>query len=154
MKERNGFASKSRRMAWMSSATCCGMESSRRDVWNHGNAVYGIDPKENTRWRVMPYAFGDYILTCGEMTYQSFGLDKKIHRICDGFFWQGQEDSNPRHPVLETGVLPTELYPYACNAPIIAQTAPFCKPFLQKSEFDKNFSKKRQMLLTFPTYLC
>ena len=29
------------------------------------------------------------------------------------FLWQGQEDSNPRHPVLETGVLPTELYPYA-----------------------------------------
>ena len=30
-----------------------------------------------------------------------------------GFFPQGQKDSNPRHPVLETGVLPTELYPYA-----------------------------------------
>ena len=28
------------------------------------------------------------------------------------FFWQGQKDLNPRHPVLETGVLPTELYPY------------------------------------------
>ena len=28
------------------------------------------------------------------------------------FVWQGQKDSNPRHPVLETGVLPTELYPY------------------------------------------
>ena len=28
------------------------------------------------------------------------------------FFWQGRKDSNPRHPVLETGVLPTELYPY------------------------------------------
>ena len=27
-------------------------------------------------------------------------------------FWQGQKDSNPRHPVLETSVLPTELYPY------------------------------------------
>ena len=27
--------------------------------------------------------------------------------------WQGQKDLNPRHPVLETGVLPTELYPYA-----------------------------------------
>ncbi len=25
---------------------------------------------------------------------------------------QGQEDSNPRHPVLETDVLPTELYPF------------------------------------------
>ncbi len=26
--------------------------------------------------------------------------------------WQGQKDSNPRHTVLETVVLPTELYPY------------------------------------------
>ena len=27
---------------------------------------------------MMPYAFGDYILTCGEITCQSFGLDKKL----------------------------------------------------------------------------
>ena len=27
------------------------------------------------------------------------------------FFWQGRKDSNPGHPVLETGVLPTELHP-------------------------------------------
>ncbi len=26
--------------------------------------------------------------------------------------WQGQKDSNPRHVVLETTALPTELYPY------------------------------------------
>ena len=26
--------------------------------------------------------------------------------------WQGQKDSNPRHAVLETAALPTELYPY------------------------------------------
>ena len=28
------------------------------------------------------------------------------------FCWQGQEDSNPRPTVLETGTLPAELYPY------------------------------------------
>ena len=28
------------------------------------------------------------------------------------FFWQGQKDLNPRHAVLETAALPTELYPY------------------------------------------
>ncbi len=28
------------------------------------------------------------------------------------FFWQGQKDLNPRHVVLETTALPTELYPY------------------------------------------
>ena len=26
--------------------------------------------------------------------------------------WQGRKDSNSGHPVLETGVLPTELHPY------------------------------------------
>jgi hypothetical protein len=26
--------------------------------------------------------------------------------------WQGQQDSNPRHSVLETDALPAELYPY------------------------------------------
>ena len=34
-------------------------------------------------------------------------------------FWQGQKDLNPRHPVLETGVLPTELYPYIYSRPIL-----------------------------------
>ena len=28
------------------------------------------------------------------------------------FKWQGQKDLNPRHVVLETTALPTELYPY------------------------------------------
>ena len=27
--------------------------------------------------------------------------------------WQGQKDLNPRHAVLETAALPTELYPFA-----------------------------------------
>ena len=27
-------------------------------------------------------------------------------------YWQGQKESNPRHAVLETAALPTELYPY------------------------------------------
>jgi len=33
----------------------CGMETSRSDVWNRHKVTYGINPKENTRWRVMPY---------------------------------------------------------------------------------------------------
>ena len=28
--------------------------------------------------------------------------------------WQGQKDLNPRHAVLETAALPTELYPCIC----------------------------------------
>ena len=28
------------------------------------------------------------------------------------YSWQGRQDLNPRHPVLETDVLPTELLPY------------------------------------------
>ena len=31
------------------------------------------------------------------------------------FLWQGQKDLNPRHAVLETAALPTELYPYIGN---------------------------------------
>ena len=31
-------------------------------------------------------------------------------------FWQGQKDLNPRHAVLETAALPTELYPYIRSA--------------------------------------
>ena len=31
---------------------------------------------------------------------------------------QGQKDSNPRHLVLETNALPTELYPYIIRSPI------------------------------------
>ena len=46
-------------------------------VWNHHVVMYVINPKEDTRRGVMPYAFGDYILTCGEITCQSFGLDRK-----------------------------------------------------------------------------
>ena len=61
----------------MESATCCGMELARSAVWNHHKVMYGINPKENARWRVMPYAYGDSILTCGEITYQSFGLNRK-----------------------------------------------------------------------------
>ena len=30
--------------------------------------------------------------------------------------WQGQKDLNPRHAVLETAALPTELYPYVLLA--------------------------------------
>ena len=29
-----------------------------------------------------------------------------------GLEWQGQKDLNPRHAVLETAALPTELFPY------------------------------------------
>ena len=31
-------------------------------------------------------------------------------------FWQGQKDLNPRHAVLETAALPTELYPYVLTS--------------------------------------
>jgi hypothetical protein len=31
--------------------------------------------------------------------------------------WQGRRDSNPQHPVLETGALPLELLPYVSSLP-------------------------------------
>ncbi len=42
---------------------------------------------------------------------------KAAHLQLLGFFdWQGQKDLNPRHAVLETAALPTELYPYTVTA--------------------------------------
>ena len=60
-------------------------ESDRRSVWNQGvslgwnhhEVMHGINPKENTRDRVMPYAGGDSIHDCVVISCQSFGLDKK-----------------------------------------------------------------------------
>ena len=39
---------------------------------------------------------------------------EEVHRLLrwTSSVWQGQEDSNPRPTVLETGTLPAELYPY------------------------------------------
>ena len=39
-------------------------------------------------------------------------LRKSLSEAKNG--WQGQKDLNPRHAVLETAALPTELYPYIC----------------------------------------
>ncbi len=48
-------------------------------------------------------------------------------------FWQGQKDSNPRHAVLETAALPTELYPYIhfCDLIILSQRKINVKPFFE-----------------------
>ena len=67
------------------------------------------------------------------------------------FVWQGQKDSNPRHPVLETGVLPTELYPYILYSNIISHCFRFCKPFLKKSYFYLRIIFKKGILTYFLT---
>lgn len=36
---------------------------------------------------------------------------KKSFAEAKDYIWQGRRDSNSRHPVLETGALPTELRP-------------------------------------------
>ena len=68
---------KSRRSRVWNPQLVCSMESRQSLVWNQHEVLNVINPKKDTRWRVMPYAFGDYILTCGEITCQSFGLDRK-----------------------------------------------------------------------------
>ena len=58
-------------------------------------------------------------------------------------FWQGQEDSNPRPTVLETGTLPAELYPCVVdfrNGVIISHFRLVCKPFFQKKVIFSFFS--------------
>jgi hypothetical protein len=54
--------------------------------------------------------------------------------------WQGQEDSNPRPTVLETGTLPTELYP-------CATTLLYHKKSENASAF---FEKKKIFILPLP----
>ena len=71
--------------ACLSTATCCGMESSQSYVWNHGNAVYGINPKVvtlNTRFERYHARLRRNSMQRASalITYQSFGLDKKIPR--------------------------------------------------------------------------
>ena len=55
------------------------------------------------------------------LIYNSFVLEKVLEKeqknkaiYCEMalYQWQGQKDLNPRHAVLETAALPTELYPY------------------------------------------
>ena len=48
----------------------------KNDRKHSRNALF----ERTTRWRVMPYACGDYIHDFVVITYQSFGLDKKIPR--------------------------------------------------------------------------
>ena len=40
------------------------------------------------------------------------GKIKKHRRLLPAALWQGSKDLNPRHAVLETAALPTELDPY------------------------------------------
>ncbi len=66
----------------MESATCCGMELARSVVWNHHEVMYGINPKADTRWRVMRYKGGSpplmiYTALRAAMIYQACGLDNK-----------------------------------------------------------------------------
>ena len=67
--------------------------------------------------------------------------NKKTSRLAGLLFWQGQKDSNPRHPVLETSVLPTELYPCITEILYHKQTdfaTPFCKK-IKKGGFPRFF---------------
>ena len=45
-----------------------------------------------------------------QLNYRAIFLSKDSGRC--NLSWQGQKDSNPRHAVLETAALPTELCPY------------------------------------------
>ena len=105
--------------------------------------MYGINPKENARWRVMPYAYGDSILTCGEITYQSFGLDKKRtkHPLRSFFGW-GAGIRTPEMSESESDALPLGDTPIFRTKDIIAKLAMFVKGFLKKSFVERNFLAK------------
>ena len=126
-----------------------GMESRRRSVWNHHEVMYGINPKENARWRVMPYAYGDSILTCGEITYQSFGLDKKrTKHLLRSFFGWGTGIRTPVMTESESVALPLGDAPIFSTLCIIADILHLVNTYFQlflKKLFP--FQKKRVFLL-------
>jgi hypothetical protein len=43
---------------------------------------------------------------------QKQGTSSRSSLLLRNYSWQGRQDLNLRHPVLETGALPTELLPY------------------------------------------
>ena len=55
-------------------------------------------------------SLGEAVIICRRQT--SFKKRTFVDRQKCVFCWQGLEDLNPRHSVLETDVLPTELNPY------------------------------------------
>ena len=72
-------------------------------------------------------SLGVAVIICQRQT--SFKKRTFVSRQKCVFCWQGQKDLNPRHPVLETGVLPTELYPYIYSFSIITYKNRFCNSF-------------------------
>ncbi len=75
-----------------------------------------------------------YAALRASMIYHCFAMDKKIRLVeTSRIFWQGQEDSNPRPTVLETGTLPTELYPCIVKC-IIPHIFSFCNRFLKNNK--------------------
>ena len=65
-------------------------------------------------------------------------IDKFQQKLVD--FWQGLEDLNPRHSVLETDVLPTELNPYVLN--YYTRINPTCQVIFTK-KYEKNIKTKK-----------
>ena len=48
------------------------------------------------------------------LSYRSIIIELSLITLSSrsAYSWQGRQDLNPRHPVLETDVLPAELLPY------------------------------------------
>ena len=80
-------------------------------------ALYIIIAKEDTAcgwwYTITACRYWWYPAQMGWWYAIAFAMDKKIRQVetCR-IFWQGLEDLNPRHSVLETDVLPTELNPF------------------------------------------
>ena len=70
-----------------------------------------IIPRRQLELYDMVLKIGEYRNTAiFERVYDKKKTDYSIKIV--SLIWQGQKDLNPRHSVLETDALPTELYPY------------------------------------------
>ena len=89
---------------------------------NHGYTLHGIE------WHCLIFA-SQPLLTAGSLVRVQQGEPWKKHLQMQVLFsWQGQKDLNPRHAVLETAALPTELYPYLAFAFAKTCETPVCIP--------------------------
>ena len=71
------------------------MESRRSLVWNHHEVMYVINPKEKYTLRVMPYAYGDYILAHARLHTNPSDWIAKSKSFDLLFAWWSIRDLNP-----------------------------------------------------------
>ena len=112
----------------------CGMESDRRSECDHHEVMYVIAPKERYTYGDAIHSTRDYILTYGEITYRSFGSDKKSKSF-DLLFLEAPAGFAPANNGVADRGLTAWLRCHASSCfNIIAESKRFVNSFVQISD--------------------